>query len=74
MPEEELANFMPKNWFLTRDRGADINLNQKSRYLRKIFKDEVKEEAEQPIQKSVKPEKKKVEKVKQKKEWRDPLE
>ena len=33
---------MPRNWQYNKERGADINLNQKSRYLNKVFKDEVK--------------------------------
>ena len=53
---------MPRNWQYNKERGADINLNQKSRYLNKVFKDEIKDEAE--VLKSAKQEKKKSAKIK----------
>ena len=61
-----------KNWQYNKERGADINLNQKSRYLNKVYKDEVKEELE--VSKSAKSGKKKIDKSKQRKDYRDPLE
>ena len=63
---------MPRNWQYNKERGADINLNQKSRYLNKVFKDEVKVEVE--VLKSAKSGKKKSDKIKQRKDFRDPLE
>ena len=53
---------MPRNWQYNKERGADINLNQKSRYLNKVFKDEVKVEVE--VLKSAKSGKKKSDKIK----------